>query len=119
MVDFNYYLKNKFKIIKKFKQKIKEDIEISVNILRKKGKFYSKKNYIESLDNFYSLFDIEKWVKEKNDKKIRENLIFSIYPLNVRLESTEIKAIANGINVVKKKQTIVNIKSLKKKINKN
>ena len=38
--------------------------------------------------------------KKNNDKKIRENLIFSIYPINLRLKSTEIKAIANGINVV-------------------
>ena len=66
-----------------------------------KRKTLIKKNYIELLENSSSLFDIKKYVKEKDDKRIRENLNFRIYPLNLRLTpATEIEAIVSGINVI-------------------
>ena len=78
------------------------DVKFDYDEIKKKTLI--KKNYIELLENSSSLFDIKKYVKEKEDKKIRENLNFRIYPLNLRLTpQTEIEAIVNGINVVPQK----------------
>ena len=78
------------------------DVKFSYEEIKKKTLI--KKNYIELLENSSSLFDIKKYVKEKDDKRIRENLNFRIYPLNLKLTSpTEIEAIVNGINVVPQK----------------
>ena len=75
------------------------DVKFDYDQIRKKNPI--KKNYIELKENTSALFDIKKYVKEKEDKKIREDLNFRIYPLNLRLTSqTEIEAIVNGINVV-------------------
>ena len=75
------------------------DVKFDYEDIRKKNPI--KKNYIELKENTSALFDIKKYVKEKEDKKIREDLNFRIYPLNLRLTSpTEIEAIVNGINVV-------------------
>ena len=75
------------------------DVKFDYGDIKKKNPI--KKNYIELKENTSSLFDIKKYVKEKDDKKIREDLNFRIYPLNLRLTSqTEIEAIVNGINVV-------------------
>ena len=78
------------------------DIKFDYDDIKKKTLI--KKNYIELLENSCALFDIKKYVKEKDDKRIREDLNFRIYPLNLRLTSpTEIEAIVNGINVVPQK----------------
>ena len=78
------------------------DIKFDYDEIKKKTLI--KKNYIELLENSCALFDIKKYVKEKDDKRIREDLNFRIYPLNLRLTSpTEIEAIVNGINVVPQK----------------
>jgi len=75
------------------------DVKFDYDEVRKKNPI--KKNYIELQENTSALFDIGKYVKEKEDKKIREDLNFRIYPLNLRQTSpTEIEAIVNGINVV-------------------
>ena len=75
------------------------DVKFDYDEIKKKNPI--KKNYIELKENTSALFDIKKYVKEKEDKKIREDLNFRIYPLNLRLTSnTEIEAIVNGINVV-------------------
>ena len=78
------------------------DVKFDYDDIKKKTLI--KKNYIELLENSSALFDIKKYVKEKDDKKIREDLNFRIYPLNLRLTSpSEIEAIVNGINVVPQK----------------
>ena len=75
------------------------DVKFDYDEIKKKNPI--KKNYIELKEDTSALFDIKKYVKEKEDKKIREDLNFRIYPLNLRLTSqTEIEAIVNGINVV-------------------
>ena len=75
------------------------DVKFDYDEIKKKNPI--KRNYIELKENTSALFDIKKYVKEKEDKKIREDLNFRIYPLNLRLTSqTEIEAIVNGINVV-------------------
>ena len=75
------------------------DVKFDYDEIKKKNTI--KKNYIELKENSSALFDIKKYVKEKEEKKIREDLNFRIYPLNLRLTSnTEIEAIVNGINVV-------------------
>ena len=79
-----------------------DDVKFDYEDIKKKTLI--KKNYIELLENSSALFDIKKYVKEKDDKKIREDLNFRIYPLNLRLTSPpEIEAIVNGINVVPQK----------------
>ena len=75
------------------------DVKFDYEKIKKKNPI--KKNYIALKEDKSVLFDIKKYVKEKDDKKIREDLNFRIYPLNLRLTSpTEIEAIVNGINVV-------------------
>ena len=67
------------------------DVKFDYDDIKKKTLI--KKNYIELLENSSALFDIKKYVKEKDDKKIREDLNFRIYPLNLRLTSpSEIEA---------------------------
>ena len=79
-----------------------DDVKFDYDEIKKKTLI--KKNYIELLENSSALFDIKKYVKEKDDKRIREDLNFRIYPLNLKLTpSSEIEAIVNGINVVPQK----------------
>ena len=88
------------------------DVKFDYDEIRRKNPI--KKNYIELQENTSALFDIGKYVKEKEDKKIREDLNFRIYPLNLRQTSpSEIEAIVNGINVVPPK--IVKSKSIQGK----
>ena len=82
----------------------RQNSDVKFNYEEIKKNTLIKKNYIELLENSSSLFDIKKYVKEKDDKRIREDLNFRIYPLNLKLTPpTEIEAIVNGINVVPQK----------------
>ena len=84
----------------------RQNTDVKFNYDEIKKKSIIKKNYIELLENSSSLFDIKKYVKEKDDKRIREDLNFRVYPLNLRLTpSSEVEAIVNGINVVPQKAT--------------
>ena len=94
----------------------RQNSDVKFNYDEIKKKTLIKKNYIDLLENSSSLFDIKKYVKEKDDKKIREDLNFRIYPLNLRLTSPiEIEAIVNGINVVPQKQMTSRKKETDKK----
>ena len=76
-----------------------KDVKFDYEEIKKKIKI--NKDYIELLENTSSLFDIKKYVEEQENKKIREDLNFRIYPLNLGLTSpNEVEAIVNGINVV-------------------
>ena len=96
----------------------RQNSDVKFNYDEIKKKTLIKKNYIELLENSSSLFDIKKYVKEKDEKIIREDLNFRIYPLNLRLTpQTEIESIVNGINVVPQKsvKSRTNKKDLEKK----